>query len=133
MEAQELEINHLHADNVPWKYGMVWPVEDVTPILLMPRHVVNVIARRGHMTVEALYGRRKDRKAAYFRQMAMLVMRETQPNMSIAAIGRHFGRDHTTILHGIKAVRTRIKNSGVTRKLYRQICEDLGVKPRATI
>ncbi len=129
IEPQELEINHLRAEGVPWRYGMVWPVDDVTPILVMPRHVLTVISRMTYLPVRALMGERQDRKAAHSRQLAMLLMRETQPDMGIMKIARFFAKDHNTVIHGIKAARGRIKRTGTARKQYKQICQELGVQP----
>ncbi len=52
----------------------------------------------------------QSRDHARERQIAMFLAREFTP-LSLPNIGRHFGgRDHTTIMHGIEAVRTRIAN-----------------------
>ena len=120
----------MRAENVKWRYGMVWPVNNVVPILVMPRHILGAISRRSRITIDSLLGPRKDAKAAHARQLAMLIMRETQPNMSLTDIGRYFRRDHTTIIHGIRAARKRIRMPGNGGRQYREICLELGVEPR---
>ncbi len=129
IEPQELEINHLRAEGVPWKYGMVWPVDDVTPILVMPRHVISAVSRISNLPIKVIMGNRQDRRASHVRQMAMLIMRETQPDMNIMKIARFFGRDHSSINHGIKVARSRVQRTGLARKQYKQICQELGVQP----
>lgn len=51
---------------------------------------------------------RRSRYIAHPRQVAMFLAHERSP-LSLANIGRQFGnRDHTTVIHAIKAVRRRI-------------------------
>lgn len=48
----------------------------------------------------------RDREHARARQIAMYLVRETTP-LSFPAIGRKFGgRDHTTVLHGVRVIET---------------------------
>ena len=51
---------------------------------------------------------RRDRPAAHARQVAMYLARQLTPH-SLPVIGREFGgRDHTTVMFGIRAVENRI-------------------------
>ena len=43
-------------------------------------------------------------------------------------IARHFNRDHTTILHGIRTARKRLGWDVDTIKIHSQICSRLGIK-----
>jgi chromosomal replication initiator protein len=68
----------------------------------------------------------RDRKIAWPRQLAMLLSRELTVN-SLPEIGRRFGgRDHSTILHGIRAAQKRIETDQVVKAAYEMIREKLG-------
>ena len=132
VKAQDQESYHISASDIPWRFGVVWPVNNVLPIMVMPRHILNAITRRSYITLDQLLGPRRDAKAAHARQLAMLLMRETQPNMSLTDIGRYFRRDHTTIIHGVREARKRVRHrGGNARRQYREICLELGVEPVA--
>lgn len=67
---------------------------------LTPEKILVSVANYYDLTPEALAGRRRDRKTALARQMAMYLLRE-QNNCSLSEIGEILGgRDHTTVLHG---------------------------------
>lgn len=54
--------------------------------------------------IETLKGRKRDRKTALARQVAMYLLRE-EANMGATAIGRLLGgKDHTTVLHGCRTI-----------------------------
>lgn len=52
---------------------------------------------------EALTGRCRRRQPAGARMLAMYLAGELTP-LSLPQIGRHFGRDHTTVLHACRAI-----------------------------
>lgn len=59
------------------------------------------------MDIEALKGRKRDRKTAQARQVAMFLLRE-EANMGATAIGRLLGgKDHTTVLHGCRTIENK--------------------------
>lgn len=67
--------------------------------------------------VAAIFGRsasdlkshRRSRGYALPRQMAYAAVQQAKPTLSLAEIGRAFGgRDHTTILHGIRVHHARV-------------------------
>ena len=71
--------------------------------------------RRIQDTVASYYGlkqidmvsQRRSRAVAWPRQVAMYLCRELTPH-SLPSIGRYFGgRDHTTVMHAIRAVEQR--------------------------
>lgn len=54
----------------------------------------------------------RKKKIAHARQVAMYLSKQLTPK-SLPDIGRRFGdRDHTTILHGIRAVKKRMETDG---------------------
>lgn len=70
------------------------------------------------IALEHLIGPRRARVLAWPRQVAMLVCVEMAPHASLPQIGRAFNRDHTTIMHGVKAARLRLPTCAYTRELY---------------
>lgn len=69
--------------------------------------IQKMVAAYYHVTPEEMLSDRRSRTIAYPRQVAMYLSRE-MTTKSLPAIGRCFGRDHTTVLHGIAAVEGRI-------------------------
>lgn len=57
------------------------------------------------LTADDLRGRSSTQRIARPRQEAMLIMREA--GYSLSRIARFFGRDHTTVMHGIAAAKAR--------------------------
>lgn len=52
--------------------------------------------------VQQLHINRRGKEFARPRWLAMYLISEFCPNRSLPEIGRHFHRDHTTIIHGIR-------------------------------
>lgn len=73
------------------------------------RQVAEFVAERHGLTFQQLVSPRRITSLARPRQIAMYVMREVCPHLSLPAIGRLLGgRDHTTILHGIQRIEALI-------------------------
>lgn len=73
------------------------------------RQVADFVAERHGLTFQQLISQRRVSSVARPRQIAMYVMREVCPHLSLLAIGRLLGgRDHTTILHGIQRIEALI-------------------------
>jgi len=66
----------------------------------MAQIAAEVAAKHG-LTVEELRGPARGFKVAHPRQEAMARMR-AETSQSLTAIGRYFGRDHTTVMHGVR-------------------------------
>ena len=71
--------------------------------------IVSKIARRYGLTLEDLKGSELRRDVSQPRQHAMWSIRRIF-GWSLPQIGRYFGRDHTTILHGIRQHEARISS-----------------------
>jgi chromosomal replication initiator protein len=70
---------------------------------------------------------KRGRQVVYARQVAMYLCRELT-DLSLPAIGQRFGgRDHTTVLHAHRQVRSRQLTDDSTRKLVDKILSQLGV------
>lgn len=94
----------------------------MTPVTL--NDILRATADRYGVTVKGLRGRRKFYKIAHPRQMAMFISR-TMTDKSLARIGYAFGKDHTTVLHALRAVTKRLTVCPTTRGYMTDIVESL--------
>jgi len=78
------------------------------PPMLSWRHVQQVVAERFGMTRSELVSVKRSQHVARARQVAMFLCLEIVPAASLKAVGRWFGRDHTTVLHARDRTRERI-------------------------
>ena len=66
--------------------------------------VLDTVASYYRVDKETLKGRKRDKKTALARQVAMYLLKE-DANLGSTAIGRILGgKDHTTVLHGCKTI-----------------------------
>ena len=73
---------------------------------------------------------KRGRQVVYARQVAMYLCRELT-DLSLPAIGQRFGgRDHTTVLHAYRQVRTRLLTDDSTRQLVDKLVGQLGTIAR---
>ena len=71
--------------------------------------VLREVADRYGLTLAQITGVNRQRKYAWPRQEAMWRIRQACPHISLPGIGRLLGgRDHTTILHGVRAHEQRM-------------------------
>ncbi|GEM_PF-6006186 len=79
-----------------------------TPVMDM---IAQAVAEAYGISVEDLKGRRIHKGHARPRQHAMYLMAQYS-HLSLPMIGRFFDRDHTTVLHGVRAHERRMAESG---------------------
>jgi chromosomal replication initiator protein len=75
------------------------------------RDIEQAVCQRFHLTVEQMRGPCRLRKIARPRQMAMYLCRELT-QASLPQIGRHFQRDHTTVLHAQRKIAAMLAAGG---------------------
>lgn len=80
--------------------------------------VVEAAARAGGLRPEDLIGRGQARPLTRARQLAMHLLRETHPGLSLHAIGYLLDRDHTTVLYGCRRAAALLARDGAFRALY---------------
>ncbi len=68
-----------------------------------PGLIISEVSRFYSIEEQVLRGTLKTKNTAEARQVAMYLVRKLT-NMSLPDIGKEFGRDHTTILHGINKI-----------------------------
>jgi Bacterial dnaA protein helix-turn-helix len=69
------------------------------------RDVQTAVAARFGLRPEQMLGLNRARIVSHPRQIAMFLARE-MTGLSLPRIGRHFARDHTTILHAVRRIKT---------------------------
>ncbi|MFL5869571.1 MAG: chromosomal replication initiator protein DnaA [Solirubrobacterales bacterium] len=74
---------------------------------------------------EELLSQRRSAKVSHARQLAMYLGRELT-SMSLAEIARAFDRDHTTVLHALRAVDGRLEPESETAHQIHRVRLDLG-------
>jgi chromosomal replication initiator protein len=75
---------------------------------------------------------KRGRQVVYARQVAMYLCRELT-DLSLPAIGQRFGgRDHTTVLHAHRQMRSRLLTDDSTRQLVENLMEQLEVGAQRT-
>lgn len=90
------------ARGIEWARPMTW------------REILQMVAEANHVTVDDLTGQRRAREFSWPRQEAMWLLRQQRrPNgahrFSLPQIGRMLGgRDHTTVLHGVRRHEQRL-------------------------
>jgi chromosomal replication initiator protein len=78
------------------------------------------------LPIPALSSPKRSRQVVYARQVAMYLCRELT-DLSLPAIGQRFGgRDHSTVLHAHRQVRSRILTDTATRGLVENLLGELG-------
>ena len=83
----------------------LWPWMMPAPrrrLILPVETIVDEVAKRHRLTVADLIGTGLARPVTLARQEAMWAVKQAT-TLSYPAIGRFFGRDHTTIIHGVQA------------------------------
>lgn len=72
---------------------------------ILARDVLEFVAADHGLSLTVMLSARRTRDLARPRQVAMYVMRTVCPHLSYPEIGRRMGgRDHTTILHGVRKI-----------------------------
>lgn len=91
------------------------PATVAQPVVKRPRRALDValyITEANGLTFADLCGDSRLRRIARPRQIAMYAIRELCPHMSLPAIARMLGgRDHTTVLHGVRKITALIETN----------------------
>ncbi|NPA26175.1 MAG: chromosomal replication initiator protein DnaA [Chloroflexi bacterium] len=87
--------------------------------------VLDLVARTYDVSVEDLKGKRRSRRIAYPRQVAMYLLRN-EVGLSWPQIGELLGgRDHSTVMHGYRKIEEQIAQDPMLRREIREIQERL--------
>lgn len=84
--------------------------------------IVKVVAEARNVSVYEIASSSRSQPISWARQEIMYLVRELT-NLSLPSIGRILGRDHTTILHGLRQVNERRKNIIYAQEISRMQAE----------
>ena len=87
--------------------------------------VVAAVARAGGLRPKDLIGRGQTRALTRARQLAMHLLHEIHPGVSLHAIGYLLDRDHTTVLYGCRRAEALLARGGAFRELYERARREL--------
>ena len=102
------------------------PVPTAEPPTL--RAIQDAVCAVNGITREELLSPRRSTRIAHARQLAMYLARELTP-LSLTEIARGFDRDHTTVLHAIRSVSSRLEPGSETATALHTIHATLGTRP----
>lgn len=84
-----------------------------------PDQIIEIIAILADIQPDAMKGYRRSRRIAWPRQVAMALVKQAVPKMSLPQIGRAFGgKDHTTVMHALKRTDKYIEDGCAMAQLY---------------
>ena len=102
-----------------WMYVQTQPIligEETPRFATDAQMIMHQVANDYGLLVKDLRGPRRDRRVAWPRQHAMYRM-YVERNLSLPTIGRLLGgRDHTTVLHGVRQHKKRLAEGHPCKK-----------------
>jgi chromosomal replication initiator protein len=88
-------------------------------------HIQQVTSAALRLSASDLNSPKRNRQVVYARQLAMYLCRELT-SLSFPAIGTGFGgRDHTTVLHAHRQIRSKMLSDPAVRELVERLVEEL--------
>ncbi|MCH8810047.1 MAG: hypothetical protein IH993_09495 [Proteobacteria bacterium] len=115
--------SRLGAGDAPGRTGARGGGADAAGACMMD--VVEAVARAGGVRPKDLIGRGQTRPLTRARQLAMHLLRESHPGVSLHAIGVLLDRDHTTVLYGCRRAAALLARDGAFRELYERARREL--------
>ena len=85
-------------------YRMIDVRQPKTPV----RALIERVATFHEIPYEVILGPRRDKKAVAARFDAIKAVHDARPDLSTPQIGKHFNRDHTSILHALGRLKTKL-------------------------
>lgn len=98
--------------------------------LVEPGEIIDYVADAYGLTTDELLAPTRVEPIVIPRQIAMTVCRELT-SLSLPAIGRHFGRDHTTVINAVNAVNRRRAGDELFDERFTAIVNNFAPKPPA--
>ncbi len=94
------------------------------PALLSGETIRDFVGCQFKVSVEELKSRSRKRAITFPRQVAMFLTRKYTEE-SLADIGSHYNRDHSTVLHAIKVINRDMARKASTREQMELLCSKL--------
>lgn len=88
--------------------GDIKPVNQPAQRRVSSRQLIDRVAKYYNLSAKDLLGTSRVKDIKNARQIAMYLMNE-ELGLSTVKIGNEFGKDHTTIMHGVKVVKDNLK------------------------
>lgn len=103
----------------------VGDVDSTTPRAPTVSDIIELITQRFNVRLGDLQGKRRSRSVAHPRQISMYLARELT-NLSLEEIGGYFGgRDHTTVLHAVRAIQALVDTDESFQITIRELIDEL--------
>jgi chromosomal replication initiation ATPase DnaA len=83
--------------------------------------IIDHVCKSFEITTDEIISPSRIRQIALARQMAMYLIRERIHNYSLNSIGKHFNRDHATVMHSLKAINNQIDTDFTIRLRLKDI------------
>lgn len=87
-------------------------------------YIANNVEKYCNLKENELLSQTRSKNVAYPRQIAMYIMKEIT-NYSLIQIGEFFGRDHSTIIHGINKIKKDIEEDRAKKNLVDNIVNNI--------
>jgi DNA-binding CsgD family transcriptional regulator len=87
--------------------------------------VIDAVARESGVGRAVILGHGQSRASVRARQLAMHLLRGLCPGASLSTIGHALGRDHSTVLHGLRRAEARLADDTGFRSLRARVCARL--------
>ena len=92
---------------------------------IRPESILNLVAKKYHITADKLISRDRSHNVAFPRQVAMYLMRQ-EIDISLPQIGKEIGgRDHSTVMYAIDKIADIVEKDERLRREIVQIKQDL--------
>lgn len=84
---------------------------NITKLSVKPKEVIKTVAAHFKVTTSQLTGPRRSRPLVDYRHLAMFIL-HVDLGISLVQVGMEFGgKDHTSIMHAVKKMRSRLQDS----------------------
>lgn len=87
-------------------------------------YIADNVEKYCNLNKNELLSTTRSKKVSYPRQIAMYIMKEVT-NYSLVQIGEFFGKDHTTIMHGIKKIQEDMDSDPAKKTLVDNIIKNI--------
>ena len=106
------DMNHTSTSDV---ISRMAPIAPINRHHISPKQLIDKVAKYYNLSSKDLLGKSRIKDIKNARQVAMYLMNE-ELGLSTVKIGSEFGKDHTTIMHGVKVVKNSLKNDFTLRE-----------------
>lgn len=80
------------------------------PPQITPEIIIKVVAEHYGITVDDIKSKKRSNEIVYPRHVAMYLCRDLT-DLPLKSIGERFGRDHSTVMHGLDKIKDDMKNT----------------------